>query len=82
MTVSINDTIVRIFAGARLQDALRRYIVETGMPTEMLYRLDDYVTARDRFGNIVALTSPLKQNRKFTITFNTTPNDEKIISDI
>ena len=52
------------------------------MPTEMLYRLDDYVTARDRFGNIVALTSPLKQNRKFTITFNTTPNDEKIISDI
>ena len=65
MTVYINDTPIKIFAGARLQDALRRYLILNG---ESIRDLDERIVARDRFGNIVALSSPMRHNRKITIT--------------
>lgn len=64
MTVYINDTPIKIFAGARLHDALRRYLILNGQP---IHDLDERFLARDRFGNIVALSSPMRHNRKITI---------------
>ncbi|MBR5745073.1 MAG: hypothetical protein IKX94_07090 [Muribaculaceae bacterium] len=75
MTVYINEHPIKIFAGARLHDVLRSYMVLNGLPYN---NLEQRITARDRFGNIVALSSPTRHNRKYSITFNEyNPHDEE-----
>ena len=56
MLVYVNDTSVRIFAGATALDAVRRYCTDTGTP---LPDGDLY----DAWGNVIAKDSPMCDGR-------------------
>ncbi|MDO4695117.1 hypothetical protein [Porphyromonas sp.] len=66
MKVKVNDTIVRVHSGAKVMDALRAYMFETGKDFPL-----SALTVYDKWGNEIDLDGSIQEQTELVVTTDT-----------